>query len=76
MGSLVAVDGGRSRCRAAVIGADGRPGPVAVGPGLPAGGGYWLVATDGGIFAFGDATFLGSTGSLKLNKPVVGMSAA
>jgi len=37
MGSLVAVDGGRSRCRAAVIGADGRPGPVAVGPGLPAG---------------------------------------
>src|SRR5438309_2418993 len=39
MGSLVAVDGGRSRCRAAVIGADGRPGPVAVGPGLPAGAG-------------------------------------
>jgi N-acetylglucosamine kinase-like BadF-type ATPase len=36
MGSLVAVDGGRSRCRAAVIGADGRPGPVAGGPGLPA----------------------------------------
>ncbi|HEV8622874.1 MAG TPA: hypothetical protein VG034_00335, partial [Acidimicrobiia bacterium] len=36
MGSLVAVDGGRSRCRAAVIGADGRPGPVAHGPGLPA----------------------------------------
>src|SRR5687767_13648009 len=36
MGCLVAVDGGRSRCRAAVIGADGRPGPVAVGPGLPA----------------------------------------
>ena len=35
MGSLVAVDAGRSRCRAAVIGADGRPGPVAVGPGLP-----------------------------------------
>ena len=35
MGSLVAVDGGRSRCRAAVVGADGRPGPVADGPGLP-----------------------------------------
>jgi N-acetylglucosamine kinase-like BadF-type ATPase len=35
MGSLVAVDGGRSRCRAAVIGSDGRPGPVAEGPGLP-----------------------------------------
>lgn len=39
MGSLVAVDGGRSRCRAAVIGADGRPCPVAEGPGLPAGAG-------------------------------------
>ena len=22
--------------------------------------GYWLMATDGGIFAFGDAPFLGS----------------
>jgi N-acetylglucosamine kinase-like BadF-type ATPase len=39
MGSLVAVDGGRSRCRAAVIGADGRPCPVAEGPGLPPGAG-------------------------------------
>ena len=28
------------------------------------GGGYWLVASDGGIFAFGDAAFHGSTGSL------------
>src|SRR4051794_13472504 len=35
MGSLVAVDGGRSRCRAAGIGADDRPGPVAEGPGSP-----------------------------------------
>ncbi len=39
MGSLVAVDGGRSRCRAAVIGVDGRPGPVAQGPGIPPGAG-------------------------------------
>ena len=38
-------------------------------------GGYWLVASDGGIFAFGDAAFYGSTGSLKLNKPIVGMAA-
>jgi hypothetical protein len=28
----------------------------------PDGHGYWLVASDGGIFAFGDATFEGSTG--------------
>ncbi|MGH9181438.1 MAG: hypothetical protein ACRDY5_06965, partial [Acidimicrobiales bacterium] len=26
----------------------------------PGGNGYWLVASDGGIFAFGDATFRGS----------------
>ncbi len=38
------------------------------------GRGLWLTASDGGIFAFGDAGFLGSTGNLKLNKPVVGMS--
>ncbi|HVF31472.1 MAG TPA: S8 family serine peptidase [Acidimicrobiales bacterium] len=36
--------------------------------------GYWMVATDGGIFAFGDAGFLGSTGDLKLNSPIVGMA--
>ena len=42
----------------------------------PDGGGYWLVASDGGIFAFGDAQFYGSTGSLALAQPVVGMSAA
>jgi hypothetical protein len=34
------------------------------------------VAADGGIFSFGDATFYGSTGSLVLNKPVVGMASA
>ena len=39
----------------------------------PGGGGYWLVASDGGIFAYGDAQFYGSTGSLALNKPVIGM---
>ena len=26
------------------------------------GGGYWLVASDGGIFTYGDAQFYGSTG--------------
>ncbi len=36
--------------------------------------GYWLVGTDGGIFAFGDAPFYGSTGSIKLNRPVYGMT--
>jgi hypothetical protein len=39
------------------------------------GKGYWLVASDGGVFSFGDAAFYGSTGSLVLNKPIVGMAA-
>jgi ribosomal protein L24E len=41
----------------------------------PPGQGYWFVAADGGIFTFGDARFYGSTGSLHLNQPIVGMAA-
>ena len=40
----------------------------------PGGGGYWMVASDGGIFAFGNAVFRGSTGNIVLNKPVVSMA--
>jgi hypothetical protein len=36
-------------------------------------GGYWLVASDGGVFAYGGAGFFGSMGGQKLNSPVVGM---
>ena len=43
----------------------GKSGPV------PA---YWLVASDGGIFAFGGMPFYGSMGGTKLNKPMVGMA--
>jgi N-acetylmuramoyl-L-alanine amidase len=39
------------------------------------GRGYWLVASDGGVFSFGDAVFSGSAGALSLNAPVVGMAA-
>ncbi len=35
--------------------------------------GYWLVGSDGGIFSFGSARFYGSTGSLVLQRPVVGI---
>ena len=40
----------------------------------PTGKGYWLVASDGGIFNYGDAAFTGSAGALKLNQPIVGIS--
>jgi TM2 domain-containing membrane protein YozV len=35
-----------------------------------------LLASDGGVFTFGDAHFRGSTGAKKLNAPIVGMGTA
>ena len=52
------------------VGGTGAP-PAAAAPSS----GYSLVASDGGIFAFGDARFLGSTGNIRLNRPMVGMAA-
>jgi len=43
-------------------------------PAPPAPHGYWLVGSDGGIFTFGSSQFYGSTGSLQLQRPVVGIS--
>src|SRR5664280_2643361 len=40
----------------------------------PGGGGYWEGASDGGVFAFGDAGFYGSTGTLHLDQSIVGMT--
>jgi hypothetical protein len=57
------------------------PAPGSPSPGLPGllgplgtGGGHWEVATDGGMFAFGDAPFLGSMGGASLRSSVVGMA--
>ncbi|MCA1846360.1 MAG: hypothetical protein LC792_24825, partial [Actinobacteria bacterium] len=36
----------------------------------PSGNGYYMVASDGGVFSFGDAHFEGSMGDKPLNKPV------
>ena len=36
--------------------------------------GYWTVARDGGVFAFGAAQFHGSMGGRPLNKPIVGIA--
>ena len=32
----------------------------------PSGGGYWLYASDGGVFTFGNATYLGSVPGMGL----------
>ncbi len=48
--------------------------PVFSGAATPDGGGYLLASADGGVFAFGDATFEGSAGDLPLNGPIVAMA--
>jgi hypothetical protein len=54
-----------------VTGTSGGAVAGAAGRGVSA---YWLVASDGGIFSFGGAGFYGSTGGMRLNKPIVGMA--
>ncbi|MGH9041341.1 MAG: hypothetical protein ACRDZ3_14035 [Acidimicrobiia bacterium] len=36
--------------------------------------GYWLVGQDGGVFSYGGARFFGSTGDVRLNQPIVGLT--
>ena len=54
----------------------GRPlaGRVAAVAADPATGGYWMAATDGGVFAF-RATYAGGLSRVRLASPVVGMAA-
>ncbi|MHB8190004.1 MAG: G1 family glutamic endopeptidase, partial [Ferrimicrobium sp.] len=40
----------------------------------PSAGGYWIVGSDGGVFNFGAAPFLGSEGGKQISGPVVGIS--
>lgn len=42
----------------------------------PSGQGYRLVASDGGIFAYGDAAFDGSMGGKPLERPIVGTASS
>jgi outer membrane protein assembly factor BamB len=59
----------------AFAGSAGLPGPPSSPPPAPPNSSYWLVASDGGIFTFGNALFFGSAGALPLVRPVVGMAA-
>jgi hypothetical protein len=49
--------------------------PIVASATTPGGQGYWMAASDGGMFNFGDARFLGSLGNIRLNAPIVGMAA-
>ena len=56
----------------------GTPRPVTAvpcrAPSTPAKG-YYLAASDGGVFTFGNLPYCGSTGGIVLAKPIVGMAA-
>jgi hypothetical protein len=75
---LVARDGGVFAFNAPFLGSmGGKPlnDPIVGIAAAPTGDGYYLVASDGGVFAFGNgAHFQGSTGSIHLVQPIVGMS--
>ena len=79
--ALVAVlaPGALGAGRAAATSPTGQVAPVTAdhlivaSAGDTATGGYWLTASDGGVFAFG-APFEGSAGALPLVRPVVGMT--
>jgi ribosomal protein L24E len=59
-------------------GSNGGAGLTAPAVGIastPDGGGYWLASANGGVFAFGDATFYNSLSGIALAKPIVGIAA-
>jgi ribosomal protein L24E len=65
---------GSSTCKAAVTPTGPTTGTTTVTP-TATGKGYYEVASDGGIFAFGNAQFYGSMGGKPLNQPIVGIAA-
>jgi hypothetical protein len=46
--------------------------PIVAIASTPDGLGYWMFASDGGLFNFGDAQFLGSMGGTKLVAAISG----
>ncbi len=59
----------------AAMGALSLNAPIVGMAATPSGLGAWRVASDGGIFTSGDATYLGSANRLHLRQPIVGMAA-
>ena len=49
-------------------------GPAMVGAATAGPGGYWMAASDGGVYTLGNALFYGSMGGQTLNAPVVGIA--
>jgi NlpC/P60 family protein len=72
-GTLTVLAGGAPPAAAALPGC--LNGDVVDVAATPSGNGYWLAATDGGVFSYGDAQFKGSMGGRKLNRPMVAIVA-
>jgi hypothetical protein len=49
--------------------------PIVAIAATPDGGGYWLAATDGGVFTYGDAAFHGAFSSPPLAHPIAAVAA-
>jgi hypothetical protein len=76
--TLINVDGGvyqNGSPAAGLAGVTLRAPVVGVASTPPYTGGYWVVASDGGVFSFGGARFFGSLGGVHLDQPVVGIAA-
>ena len=72
---LVNQDGTVSSVDEPVIsGATSGPVPAVGGAATGSREGYWVADAHGGVFSHGDASFYGSEGAARLNKPIVGMA--
>ena len=67
---------GAKHLNAPIVGIAASPGAVNPSSGGISADGYWLVASDGGVFTFGNAGFFGSMGGQHLNAPIVGIAAS
>jgi parallel beta-helix repeat protein len=65
---------GGQRLNKPIVGLASTAGSVNPKNGSIVGDGYWLVASDGGVFNFGNAGFMGSMGGQPLNKPIVSIA--
>ena len=68
--TVVNGDGGKGTCHGCFVVNEALSGPIQSGTS------YRLAGADGGVFAFGEAPYLGSTGGIRLNQPIVAMAAS